>query len=293
MRASSSPQMENGWTEMLRRSSVSRMSRFLLVLLLTASSAFAQREQLTAYDALKVVGKQVSRVAMGRVISVTGVDGDPQPTRWSILVADRHSPEGVREFQVANGRVVADGAPSRAVVGSTTDATIKTSQLNLDSSGAFSVASHTAHSSHVNFDRVAYTLRTNERGQPVWVVTIQDDARRPLGTITINANRGNVTRVQGMFRGANMANVEQDPQETGRVAQTNVPRRDRPARDVEPTDAESDEYAVEGDPDGVDEGDEDENVVKAEIKRMFRRTKDEAARIFQRARRPFDDFFNR
>ena len=281
---------------MARRSSVSRMSRILLVLLLTASSAFAQR-QLTAYDALKVVGKQVSRVALGRVVSVTGVDGDPQPTKWSILVVDRHAPEGVREFQVANGRVVADGPPSRAVVGSAQAAAIKTSQLNLDSSGAFSVASYTANSAHVNFDGVSYTLRTNERGAPVWVVTLQDQARRPLGTITINATRGNVTRVQGMFRGANMAHVEQDPAESGRVAQQDAPRRNVRPRDVERTDDEplagEDEYAQSGDEDGIDEGEEDENVVKAEIKRMFRRTKDEATRIFQRARRPFDDFFDR
>ena len=271
------------------------MSRLILALLLTASSAFAQREQLTAYDALKVVGKQVSRVALGRVISVTGVDGDPQPTRWSILVVDRHAAEGVREFQVANGRVVADGAPRGAVVGSTSAATIKTSQLNLDSSGAFSVASHTAHTSHVNFDRAAYTQRTNERGQPVCIVTLQGTARRPLGTNTINATRANVTRVQGMFRGANMANVEQDPPERGRVAQREPRRRDVQPRDPDPeyADAETDEYPVEGDADGIDEGEEDENVVKAEIKRMFRRTKDEAQRIFQRARRPFDDFFNR
>lgn len=272
------------------------MSRFLLVLLLTASSAFAQ-QQLTAYDALKVVGKQVSRVALSRVISVSGVDGDPQPTRWSILVVDRHSPEGVREFQVANGRVVADGPPSRAVVGSAQAATIKTALLNLDSSGAFSVASYTANTSHVNFDRVAYTLRTNDNGQPIWVVTIQDNARRPLGTITINANRGNVTRVQGMFRGANMAHVEQDQPERGRVAQREVQRRDARPRDVDRADDEAgtyeDEDARGGDEDGIDEGEEDENVVKAEIKRMFRRTKDEATRIFQRARRPFDDFFNR
>jgi hypothetical protein len=282
---------------MVTRSSVSRMSRLLLVLLLTASSALAQERQLTAYDALKVVGKQVSRVALGRVISVTGVDGDPQPTRWSIVVVDRHAPEGVREFQVANGRVVADGPPSRAVVGSTTAATVKTAQLNLDSSGAFSVASYTANTAHVNFSFVSYTLRTNERSQPVWVVTLQDDARRPLGTVTINASRGNVTRVQGMFRGANMAHVEQDPAERGRVAQQDVPRRDLRRRDVEQPDdqpaASDDEYAQSGDDESIDEGEEDENVVKAEIKRMFRHTKDGALRIFDRARRPFDEFFNR
>ncbi len=111
---------------------------------------------------------------------------------------------------MADGRIVSNRRRARWS-GTTKGATIKTSQLNLDSSGAFTVASHTADQSHTNFDRVAYTLRTNERGTPVWIVTIQDETRRPLGTIHIAANRGNVTRVEGMYRGRNMDQVEQDP----------------------------------------------------------------------------------
>jgi len=267
------------------------MWRLTAALLLTASSALAQ-QQLTAYDALKVVSKQVSRVALGRVISVTGVDGDPQPTRWNILVVDRHAPEGVREIQVASGRVIASGPPTRAIVGSTKEATIPTAKLNLDSSGAFSVASYTANTAHVNFSFVSYTLRTTERGQPAWVVTLQDDSRRPLGTIHINANRGNVTRVEGMYHGANMAHVEQDPVDRGRVAGGNVERRTVERRDVERNNPE-DEYADSGNDEGIEEGDEDENVVKAEIKRLFHRTKDDAERMFGRVRSSFKDFINR
>ncbi len=264
----------------------------MFALLFAASPVFAQ-QQLTAYDALKVVGKQVSRVALNRVISVSGVDGDPQPTRWSILVVDRHSPGGVREFQVANGRIVADGPPSRPVVGSTAEATIPTSKLNLDSSGAFSVASYTAHTAHVNFSLASYTLRTNDRGEPIWTVTLQDDERRPLGTIAINANRGRVARVEGMFRGANMAHAETDPAQADRVARTE-PRagRELARRDVERADAEG-EYMEGGEDEALEEGDENENVVKAELKRLFRHTQTGAQRIFQRVRRPFEDFLKR
>ncbi len=255
------------------------MWRSVLASLLITSSALAQ-QQITGYEALKVVARRVSRAALGRVISVTGVDGDPQPTRWNILVVDRNAPGGVREIQVSNGQVLASGAPARAGVGATKGSTIDTSKLNLDSSGAFKVASYTADKSHVNFSFVSYTLRTNERGLPVWIVTLQDDNRRPLGTIHINANGGNVTRVEGMYHGSTMAQVAQDP----------VEHRRPPRRDVERTQPEDEYVDTGGGETAGDEDDGDENVVKANIKRMFHRTKEDAARMFHRVRRNFADF---
>ncbi len=244
------------------------MWRLPLILALTASSAFAQ-DQPTAYEALRVVGTQFNRAAIRRVLSVTGVDGDPQPATWKVMIADRNAPGGVRELEVANGRIVSDQTPTRDVVGTTEGATIDTSKLNLDSSGAFTVASYTADKSHTNFSFASYTLRTNDRGVPVWIVTLQNEARRPLGTIHIGANKGNVTRVEGMYNGANMAQVEE-----GHAGPA-------PAGD-EGGNASSDE-----------DDDSDENVVKAEIKRLFRVTKRETQRMSERVRSSFDQFFNR
>jgi hypothetical protein len=255
------------------------MWKFAFAFLILASSARA-REQATAYEALQVVRDQFHRAALSRIISVTGVDGDPQPTKWNILIADRNAPGGTRELQVAGGQIVSNQTTGGTVVGTSEGATIKTSLLNLDSSGAFSVASYTADKAHTNFDFVSYTLRTNDRGTPVWIVTLQDSARRPLGTIHIAANRGNVTRVEGMYRGANMANVEQDP-----VKQH--------GRTDEPIDNGRDEADQGGNDGDIEESDGDENVVKTEIKRMFHRTKRDAERMFHRVSRSFDDFINR
>lgn len=246
----------------------------MLALVLGLSTASGQQRQITAYDALMVVGNQLNRAALKRVISVKGMDGDPQPVEWTLLLADRDAPGGVREIQVADGQIVGNRTPNEQITGTTEGATINTAQLNLDSSGAFTVASYTADKSHTNFDRVSYTLRTNERGLPVWIVTIQDEARNPVGTIHISAQRGNVTRVEGLYRGANMAHVEQDPGESVAASEEYA----EPGLD--------DEAEVEGD-------DPDDNVVKAEIKRMFRRTKRDAKRLFRRVRRPFDEVFNR
>ena len=245
------------------------MWKFVLAaFLLTASPVWAQ-QQATAYDALRVVSTQLSRAMMARIISVAGVDGDPQPVKWTIRVADRRQPGGVLEIEVANGRVLSQRAPT-GMVGSLEGATIQTARLNLDSSGAFAVASATAEKSHSNFDYVSYTLRNNDRGFPIWIVTLQDINRRPIGTIHIGANKGNVTRVEGMFRGRNL-----EP----------VPQQRQPSR------PEDNYYTDEQYYDDTAAG--EENIVKKEIKRVFRRTKADAKRMFGRVRRSFDEFIER
>lgn len=242
------------------------MWKWLVPLVLFASPVMAQ-QQATAYEALQVIGTQVNRSYLSRVISVSGVNGDPQPTSWRVVVADRSAPGGVREFDVSRGRVTAQRTPEEAGGGTP----INTARLNLDSSGAFSVASYTADKSHTNFSFVSYTLRSNNSGYPYWIVTLQNEARRPIGTIHIGANRGNVTRVEGMFRGRDVAQAEPD-----RAVQ-----RRRP----EPTYYDETEE--------IDEGDGDENIVKAEIKKAFRRTKEDARRAFERVRRSFRDYADR
>ncbi|HEY2614616.1 MAG TPA: hypothetical protein VGI42_02825 [Chthoniobacterales bacterium] len=241
------------------------MWKSLLASLLLAAPVFAE-ENPSAYEALRVVGTRLSRDTVNRVISVTGIEGDPQPRTWTILLEDRQANGGVREVVVEDQEIVSERTPAHSVVGSTENATIKTSRLNLDSTGAYAVASHTAETSHVVFSRVSYTLRTDERGNPLWIVTLQDRSSRPLGTIHIRANNGSVARVEGMYQGRNMEQVEED-------------------RGPEREDADN--------PPAADDEDGDENIVKRRIKEMFRRTRDDARHMFERVRRSFVDFFDR
>ncbi|MEY2481138.1 MAG: hypothetical protein QOI04_2065 [Verrucomicrobiota bacterium] len=237
------------------------MSKLFAALLLIATPAFAQ-QRATAYEALRVVGRELQRDYVNHVISVSGVDGTPQPETWKILVDDARARGGVREIEVRNGRVVSERTPVRSVVGTTEGATISTTHLNLDSSGAYAVASRTADQSHAPFSRVSYTLRTDERNEPIWIVTLQNESSRPVGTIYIGANKGTVTRTEGMFSGASMEHVESDRDQD----------RDR-VRD--------------------EDEDNDDNRVKATIKGAFRRAKDEARNTFDRVKRSFVDFIDR
>ena len=247
------------------------MWKILPALLLFVTPAFAQ-ERVTAYDALRVLGVHLNRDAVNHVVSVTGVKGDPQPETWRILLEDR-ARGGIREIQVRNGRVTSE-RPSN-VVGSAEGATINTSRLNLDSSGAFQVASHIAEKSGARFDSASYTLRTDQHGDPVWIVTLQAPNGQAVGTIHIGANRGTVTRTEGMFAGATMQDVATEQ----RVY------RERPRH-------ERGEEQVRGDEEGEDEHGPLYGV-RQKMRGYFERAQDEASGMFDRVRRSFSDYNNR
>jgi hypothetical protein len=85
-----------------------------------------------------------------------------------------------------------------------------------------------------------------------------------------------------------MANVQEDAVDPGARAES------RGREPVEDEYAGSDlETGSDDENTEVSEDEGDENIVKTEIKRMFRRTKRDALRMFERVRRPFDDFINR
>jgi hypothetical protein len=230
------------------------MWRWFAAFLLSITPALAQ-ENATAYEALRVVGTQLGRGALNHIVSITGVRGEPQPEKWKIILEDPGARAGVREVEIADGRITSDRTPGRSVTGSTEGGTIDIAGLNLDSSGAYAVASHTADKSHTSFATVDYTLRTDERGEPVWIVTLLSESSRPVGTIHIGAMRGTVKRTEGMFAGATMEDVEND--------------------------YDSDEES------GPFSG------VKRRIKDTFHRTQEEARDIFERVKRSFSDFINR
>jgi hypothetical protein len=229
------------------------MWRLWVGLLLLATPAWAE-ENATVYEALRVVGSEFGRDALDQIVSITGTKGDPQPEKWKIVVEDPQG-GGVRELQVADGKIDSDDEADRDVAGSTEGATIDVSRLNLDSSGAYAVASHTADASHISFSTADYTLRTDDRGEPMWIVTLRNRSSRPVGTIYIGGTQGTVRRTEGMFAGATMEDVEGD-YDQGEV--TGVIRS-----------------------------------AKRSIKHGFNTAQEEARGMFEKVKRSFSDFINR
>jgi len=222
-------------------------------LVLLATPVFAEGNA-TAYEALRVLGSEVGRDALHQIVSIRGTKGDPEPERWKIVVEDPQG-GGVRALEIADGRIDSDNEADRDIAGSTEGATIDVSRLNLDSSGAYAVASHTAEASHISFATADYTLRTDERGEPMWIVTLRNRSSRPIGTIYIGGTRGTVMRTEGMFAGATMEDVEGDYDQGGA---TGVIRS-----------------------------------AKRSIKHGFNRAQEEARGMFAKVKRSFSDFINR
>jgi hypothetical protein len=229
------------------------MWRAWVGLLLLATPVWAE-ENATAYEALRVVGTELGRDALHQIVTITGSKGNPQPEKWKIVVEDPQG-RGVRELQIADGKIDSDDAADRNVTGSTEGATIDVSRLNLDSSGAYAVASHTAEASHASFATADYTLRTDDRGEPMWIVTLRNGSSRPVGTIYIGGTRGTVRRTEGMFAGATMEDVEGD----------------------------------------YNQGDVSSVIrnAKRSIKHGFDRAQEEARGMFEKVKRSFSDFINR
>lgn len=247
------------------------MRKAFAFVLLSTLSALGQQQSGTAYQAMRTVGTQLGRGALSHIVLVSGKNGAPQPQRWHIVLEQPGGEGGYRAIDVANGRIVSDQVTSEVQ----SSRPIDTRKLNLDSSGAYAVAAHTADTSHTVFDFVNYTLRSDARGNPTWTVSLQTAAGTHGGTLHIGANRGNITRVEGMFRGTNTAQVQAEEQ-TG--------ARPREREDVREPDVDiSDETADE----------EDENFIKRGIKRMFYRARDDARDMFDRVRQSFDDFMHR
>ena len=229
------------------------MWRSFVALLLLATPVCAQ-ENATAYEALRAVGAQFGRGALNHVVSITGVKGDPQPEKWKIILENPDG-RGVRELQVAEGKIDSSDGADWSTAGSAEGATLNISRLNLDSSGAFAVASHIADTSHTQFATADYTLRTDERDEPMWIVTLLSRSSRPVGTIYIGATRGTVKRTEGMFAGATMEDVANDSdQEEGSGVISNA---------------------------------------KKKIKQGFYRAQEQARGMFERVKRSFSDFINR
>ncbi|HXA09623.1 MAG TPA: hypothetical protein VNW28_06545 [Chthoniobacterales bacterium] len=236
------------------------MSKWFIALLLLATPGFAQ-ERPTAYQALRTIGIQLKRDLVNHVISVTGTNGDPQPPTWKILLDDPQARGGVREVEVGNGQIISERTPLRSSVEGSLGAVIDTSKLNLDSSGAYTVARQTAAKSHVTFATADYALRADERGNPMWMVTLQSQGGESAGKIFIGANHGTITRTEGFFSGGDRTAV---------------------------VDEQSDEPNTM-DADDADDG--DHNIVERRVQQAFREARDDVKRTFHKVRRSFVDFF--
>jgi hypothetical protein len=173
----------------------------------------------TAYQALRTIGSERGADSLQHVIEVEGHTGVPEPDVWRVVLDDPAARGGVRELDVSHGKIVAEHTPIKAYGGSAQGALIDFHKLNLDSSGAFTVAEKQAEKAHIGFDAVDYTLRTGDGPDagPVWVLHMVDDKGHSVGSLSLAADTGVV--VTNDFSG----HASDEPIVSGNVPPSNPP----------------------------------------------------------------------
>jgi hypothetical protein len=160
----------------------------LAVLSLGQLTVAAAETAQTAYEALRVIGKQDGEEVLNRVVEVRGRGGAPEPQVWKVVLNDPSARGGLREVDVQRGRIIGERTPVARSAGRP----INFSQLNLDSEGAFTVANQEAQKIPVTFDRIDYTLQAGGKA-PLWHLELFD-AGNPVGTLDISADNGSIVR---------------------------------------------------------------------------------------------------
>ena len=171
-----------------------------LIAVLICSQAFCHGRD-SAYQALRLAGSGQRQGLLNHVIEVQGVKGDPQPGVWRIVLDDPNARGGVREIEVAKGRIVSEHTPVRSYTGTAANLVMDFKRLNLDSEGAFTIANQEAAKRSVGFDSVDYVLRSDDQtNAPVWILKLLDASNVNVGTVYIAADSGVVVRTEG-FKG--------------------------------------------------------------------------------------------
>ena len=143
--------------------------------------------QLSAYDALKIVGAAKGEALLANVVEIRGVDAAPQPLRWTLSFKDDSARGGIREFVVAAKGIIAERAPLRPAAG--TGGVMAAAGLKLNSTGAFDAVNREATAKKIGFSTLNYRLE-NKNGAPVWLVELYDAGGANVGSVEFSAKNG-------------------------------------------------------------------------------------------------------
>lgn len=186
----------------------------------------------TALEAVKLLPKE----QRARVARIEAREGMPVPERWYILVNDREAENGLKEFVVADGAIVAERGVSQFSE-SVTPEQVFGDSVRFDSSRAAQLVQQYAQVNDVTVANIAYQLRKDgATAVPLWRLTCYNAIGRELGSLTITATKGAVISHQG-FSVEPASAVAEKPREKLRTFPTTQVVRDttvQPVRETQP-----------------------------------------------------------
>lgn len=158
-----------------------------LIAVLLPQLATAQRQ--TAFRAYTAIPPE----AAWRLVRVGACEGTPVPERWHFVVHDPQQPNGLRDYVVAGGRVVATNSVSQFASEAQARDILMPGAVRIDSDHVAAMAEQYAAANHMTVASMNYELRRDLLDpHPVWKVTCLDSQNRTLGWLVCDARTGEV-----------------------------------------------------------------------------------------------------
>lgn len=186
------------------------ITRFLPALLILSAAAAPAAEQVSAMTACKALPK-----ALHRSIARLGAKGGkPSPEIWTIVTRDGKAANGLREYTVTAGTVVATRGSSDLAEKITSSDVIGLNGFKVDSDQLAELAAGYAAANNVAPASFDYDLRKEgEDAAPLWTITAYNDAGTKLGSVVLAAHTGSVISHEGFALTPDHPNLTSDVEE--------------------------------------------------------------------------------
>lgn len=207
------------------------------ILCFTSISLYAAKgDGNTALSAIR----ELPRGEYKRIARIEARDGTPAPERWHIITHDPKDENGLHEYVVAGGELVASRAISQFAESVKEEEILKESLIKVDSDKVAALAQEYAQANQVTISSLDYALKKEgEEAAPLWNVTCLDEAGKQVGRLVISAGKGNVISHEGFTAEPSaeaLARMEtQAASESERAARRRSQRRPVMVRNAAPT----------------------------------------------------------
>jgi hypothetical protein len=174
------------------------MSRKILLLVgalafAGTAAVFGESETTTALGALKLLPKG----AAAKVAIIEAREGHPTPDRWHILVHDPNQENGLHEYVIANGEIVASRGLSQFAELITSEDVIA-EPVRIDSDRLAKLAQLYADANRVRLAQLNFELkREGEGAAPLWNVGCVDERGNEFARIVLTATKGTILSHDG------------------------------------------------------------------------------------------------
>ncbi|MBV8214476.1 MAG: hypothetical protein JOZ08_14780 [Verrucomicrobia bacterium] len=167
------------------------MRSWLFVCGSTILFAVTGHTQVTGYAALRTVGSSRGEKVLSQVLAISGEGSGAQPNHWKVWIDDPAARGGVRELEVSGNQITAERTPVKSEWAGGKDMDL--AHLNLDSDGAYQVATQEAKTKGIEFSKVQFQLAADrDTGKPGWTVQLTDAKDQRVGAIKVNADSGTI-----------------------------------------------------------------------------------------------------